>query len=511
MTTEKKGFDLSDKLKGVSKLNIGLQEQPQLEYIDIDLIDPDPRNRKVEGIPELAQNIALVGLQQPLAVRANPDAEGRYMAISGHRRRLAIKQLVDEGEEKFRAVPCLVAPPGMSDAMVRLMILSGNMVTQSLTSAQMADATKEMEDAIYQLKEEGHEFPGKVRDLVGKACGIAGSRVTRLNGIRKKLIDQWKGEWEAGMLNESAADQMSHLIPSEQQDIYAAWLKSDRDEKYTTAWRIEAMGGYFAQVARDCPHSCGLCDRDEARRTAIIAAAGQYVLCSRCCCDCYKRFDCDKLCGHAAEAVQAEKTREAGRNKAEAQKRELIPEEEIAKKEEKLRFTTAGWRRLGEALDRAGKSALWLTELLGWYSDEDELAVYEHLLHGGEVTKDNLWIAEDHPLQDIYTADLIKLANELGVSIDYLFGRTDEPGGEEVPPEESGKWVCLDWIPPHKKPDDGGLVALKYDLDNGKEYATVGRCLHGKWCTRAGTPTERNITGWFPLPWTAENEEDPEE
>lgn len=506
---KKKGFDLSDKLKGVSKLNIGLQEQPQLEYIDIDLIDPDPRNRKVEGIPELAQNIALVGLQQPLAVRANPDAEGRYIAISGHRRRLAIKQLVEEGEEKFRAVPCLVAPPGMSDAMVRLMILSGNMVTQSLTAAQMADATTEMEDAIYQLKKEGHEFPGKVRDWVGKACGIAGSRVTRLKGIQKNLAEPWVAHWENGELSEAGAYALSRMDPRLQAETYRVLTHAGTAPvKNITAERLEYVAA-DAELISDiesavCSEQGGVpCERIGHRREAAIKY-GAASWCACCCLDCGKRYTCSDACEYckskAKEEMAAEELEEATEEARDHQAEEAA-----------LRFAVAGWRRLGEALDRAGKSVLWLTELLDWDPGEDGVEMFESLLHRGEVTKDNLWIAEDHPLQAIYTPDLIKLANELGVSMDYLFGRTDEPDGGKGAPSESGKWVYLDWIPPHKKPDAEVLVALRFELEKGENYVSLGMWFNEKWCTRAGTPLEAEVTGWFPLPWTAENEEDPEE
>lgn len=425
---KKKGFDLSDKLKGVSKLNIGLQEQPQLEYIDIDLIDPDPRNRKVEGIPELAQNIALVGLQQPLAVRANPDAEGRYMAISGHRRRLAIKQLVEEGEEKFRAVPCLVAPPGMSDAMVRLMILSGNMVTQGLTSAQMADATKEMEDAIYQLKEEGHEFPGKVRDYVGKACGIAGSRVTRLKAIRNKLSPSWSRWFDSGELAESTAYELAKMTKEDQEDWYQYQASKDPNVANIATWKVTELLTTLAKAKdKECPsEDCETCVRLDERHHEALRDG---LPCSGCCMSCWKRSSCDRICPAGKTFVE--------RVKAEEEKRRS-QEEERARRE-----------------------------------TESQAA------------------AEPD--------------NDPESSLDCLPDKTDEPV------DGTGKWVYLDWIPPHKKPDAEVLVALRFEWEKGKNYVSLGMWFNEKWCTRAGTPLEAEVTGWFPLPWTAENEEDPEE
>mgnify|MGYP000808217462 CR=1 FL=1 len=79
-------FDLADVLKGVP--NLGTSKK-QLEYIKRELIDPDPNNfYSLTGIEELAANIQLCGLQQPILVR--PIDGGRYMVVSGHRRRAAI-------------------------------------------------------------------------------------------------------------------------------------------------------------------------------------------------------------------------------------------------------------------------------------------------------------------------------------------------------------------------------------------------------------------------------------
>ena len=59
----------------------------QIEYIDIDRIDDDPRNfYELSGLDELAANIELLGLQQPIRVRPGEEP-GRYVIVSGHRRR----------------------------------------------------------------------------------------------------------------------------------------------------------------------------------------------------------------------------------------------------------------------------------------------------------------------------------------------------------------------------------------------------------------------------------------
>ena len=59
-------FNLADVLRDVSAQDLGQKDREQIQYIDIDLIDPDPKNfYELSDLDELAANIELVGLQQP--------------------------------------------------------------------------------------------------------------------------------------------------------------------------------------------------------------------------------------------------------------------------------------------------------------------------------------------------------------------------------------------------------------------------------------------------------------
>lgn len=509
----RKRFDLAAKLQEVSNLDIG--NRPQLEYIDIDFIDPDPKNRKVEGIKELAQNIALVGLQQPLAVRANPEQPGRVIVISGHRRREALKSLVDEGEEKYRMVPCLVTPPGMSEAMIRLMLLSGNMVTQALTPAQLAEATKELEDAIYALKEEGHEFPGKVRDYVAQACGIAGSRVTRLKAIREKLSPHWAPYFESGDLAESSAYELSRMEPHLQAQSYWVLTRGGTAPvKDIPAWRLKAVADHAEEIKAAEESICEVfdkrrCCRALVRRDTAIKDGAQ-ARCVGCCKGCPLLYHCPQACDPGKAWVKErnaeQEAEKAALHEREAQEAARVMERKAAA----LRFALSGWRRLGAALERAGKSSRWLADTLDW--DPDEMDEWGGLLEGAEATEANKYWAEDHPLQDMYTPDLINLADALGCSLDYLFGRTDEPvgsagGAVTIPPNGE---IIPRWFPGDQQPQVEGVYWCKVCLGvDTMIMKLVWEGQGGGWLLPAGLdPVSYPVTGWWPLPPDCDNDEE---
>lgn len=74
-------FDLADVLKGVP--NLGTSKK-QLEYIKRELIDPDPNNfYSLTGIEELAANIQLCGLQQPILVRPSMADGTWWFPVTG--------------------------------------------------------------------------------------------------------------------------------------------------------------------------------------------------------------------------------------------------------------------------------------------------------------------------------------------------------------------------------------------------------------------------------------------
>ena len=122
---DRKGFDLADLLKDVPKLDTAPDtEREQIEYIDISLIDSDPGNfYKLTQLEELASNIAVVGLQQPLRVRASEKDPQRVVVVSGHRRQAALKLLIKEGREDLREIPCIRERAAGSAALQELRLI----------------------------------------------------------------------------------------------------------------------------------------------------------------------------------------------------------------------------------------------------------------------------------------------------------------------------------------------------------------------------------------------------
>ncbi len=198
--------------------------------IELHMIDPNPTNfYSMDGIPELADNIRMFGLMEPLIVKKTDS--GRYMLISGHRRRAALRQLADEGffpDGMHHKVDCIlhegpVNLPGIEsleklEAGVRLYeelkVLAANADTRALSSADTAMQVRRIRELLTALKDLGYKLPGRMRDLVADAAKVSASRIARLDVIDKNLKEtRLRKAWQDGTLQETSAYEIARRDP----------------------------------------------------------------------------------------------------------------------------------------------------------------------------------------------------------------------------------------------------------------------------------------------------------
>lgn len=240
-----KGFDLGELLAGeVSKLDTSAGKD-RYELIDIDLLDPDPENfYSMDGLEQLKENILLCGLLQPLRVKLSTKP-GRYTVIAGHRRREAIRRLVDDGHKEFRMVPC-IRDSGGSETLQELKLIYANSDNRDLTAAELSKQALRIEILLYQLQEEGFEFPGRMRDHVAEICKISAPKLARLKVIREGLIPAYMELFNKDELPEQTAYALARLPGEFQERLNRVLSKppgGGRAEKllakYNDGWRWE--------------------------------------------------------------------------------------------------------------------------------------------------------------------------------------------------------------------------------------------------------------------------------
>ena len=166
----------------------GTRRKLEIVYIDIDDILDDERNiYRIDEIEELAASIELAGLQQPLCIRPDDEQSGKYRIISGHRRKAALRLLVSEGKTEFRGVPSIIDDDPGSEAMQELKLIFGNSNTRQLSGYELAMQAERVQELFYVLKDEGVEFPGRMRDHVAAFLGTSKSTLSRVKVIMDGL------------------------------------------------------------------------------------------------------------------------------------------------------------------------------------------------------------------------------------------------------------------------------------------------------------------------------------
>lgn len=242
---------------GRSVSKIDTQKRERIEYIDLDQLREDPRNfYSLDGLDELAANIELVGLQQPLRVRQlNPGAgaPGGYEIVSGHRRRAALRRLADEGKSKYLSVPCIVERDECSDAMRELRLIYANADTRRMTDAELSRQIERVHALLLQLRDEGVELPGRLRDHVAEAMHISRTKVGTLQATRKRLIPELAEAWDKGEINTAKAARLAKENADVQGHLVDTAFETVRDG---TEADVDRMCRERMEETREPDHKC---------------------------------------------------------------------------------------------------------------------------------------------------------------------------------------------------------------------------------------------------------------
>lgn len=439
-------FDLAAVLGDVSKLDTGITPdgREQIEYIDIALIDPDPNNfYELTNIAELAASIELLGIQQPLRVRAEADKPGRVMIVSGHRRRAALELLVKEGKDKFASVPCIREANAGSAALQELRLIYANSDTRRLSSAEISKQAERVEALLYQLKEEGMEFPGRMRDHVAEACKVSKSKLARLKVIRDGLIDSYLSLYEKNEVKENTAYTLAHLPHEMQERLFKAV------PKLQTSGRVDQIArayerGWRWEPCLTCPDGSACKRGDAFLRHDAECYDSEMCGGMKCCLECPHGTTQYYACDRACSKLKAKKKDQRDEAK---EKEERAREKKQAKLQREIQ---ASAKRIMVAVEQGGIPDS-RKIMMDYYQNITIKEIRDYA--SGEFGEKYFY---SNPL-DFHEGKLFRFAEGLNCSADYLLGRTDEPalGGGSTGP--------VAWT--EGTPTESGLYVMETDFD----------------------------------------------
>ena len=174
-----KEFTLGNGLGNMKPSNfsagINTQRFGQVIYVSPDLVVPNPKNKyEVTNIDELADNIAVYGLLQPLLVKG-PFPDKTYMLLGGERRWTAIKKVMAENPKaakKLEKIPVEVyGPSDLDEIDEEIIIRETNSQARNMEKYRKQDVW-ELYDLYKKKQERGDAMPENIIKRISEKMGI---------------------------------------------------------------------------------------------------------------------------------------------------------------------------------------------------------------------------------------------------------------------------------------------------------------------------------------------------
>lgn len=213
-------FILDDVLSERSKMEVGFQRQRIVYRSPEDLL-PDKENfYNTEDIADLKESIRSLGLLQALLIEKRNDKD--YI-IAGHRRQKCCLELLNEGDERFRKIPCVyTVSTNMDvkddDTTRQIKLIQANSYRKKTGWEEMTEALK-MVDLVQELRKKT-EMEGKSRDIAAGLLGTSSTQIGRYKLIRTNLSDDFMGAFKENNINLSIAEELSRLKPEYQSQAW---------------------------------------------------------------------------------------------------------------------------------------------------------------------------------------------------------------------------------------------------------------------------------------------------
>lgn len=218
---------------------------------DENLVDNPENGEDVTYTEDLEVSMQENGFTDPLEVTDFEQEAGKYMILSGHRRRKAGRNV---GIEVF---PCLVRH-FQKKSEVKNYMLSSNAQRDSAKDPFLFSKRYKMHEQY--LTETG--FTGSVREEVAKRLGLSVQQADRYNTMNKIILPVWDMV-RAETVGMSSVQPMASHSEAEQQEIYSIMVEALKGTTLTRVTMKTLIDGYregkktWAEIA-DLPRDSGI-------------------------------------------------------------------------------------------------------------------------------------------------------------------------------------------------------------------------------------------------------------
>lgn len=197
-----------------------------IKYISVfDLVESKENFYSTDDIEELKHSIELFGIKQNLNVKKISD--NKYKVISGHRRRLATLELVNEGKKEYEFLPCSVETD-LEELEEKLLLIMSNSTIREISDYEkmlQAMGIKEIFEKFDFKRRK--KLKGRTREIIADMLEISTMQLARYESISKNLNPEFKAELKKENINVSTAFELSKLEGAEQQNLFAEYKEKE--------------------------------------------------------------------------------------------------------------------------------------------------------------------------------------------------------------------------------------------------------------------------------------------
>ena len=192
----------------------------------------NPKNfyKTDKGIEELAGEILMEGLLQPLVLVYEPCDQGEYKIIAGERRWKALQKLVADGHEEFAVATCKVEA-SMDPDEEQISIIIANSYRDKSLNDTIEEYTR-LKESLQKIKTSGRKIKGydltsgRLRNIVADMMQKSPTNIANLEAINNHLIPEFREVIRQDQLTISAAYELSKMSEQQQAEVYKQYQKT---------------------------------------------------------------------------------------------------------------------------------------------------------------------------------------------------------------------------------------------------------------------------------------------
>lgn len=490
---------------------------PEMRMIAWDKIRANAANfYGVDDVEDLVNSIKMHGLLDPVVV--TPQDDGSWLLISGHRRHKAWGVLREEDPVLFAEIPAIVRQFA-SGPMAELALIMANSSARRLSAPEISKQAQRVEELLYELKEQGYSFPGRMRDQVAKACDVSATKLARLKVIRDRLSPSWAPLWADNKIPEATAYELAQGSPEIQEKIFRASGGKTPNSHLTASVRDLMRDGTTYDGTQVENPGCDKCTHGDAFLRHDLTS---YSKCcgTVCCLKCRHNDDynsCERACSKAKKARSEKNAKEKAKQEAKAKAAATKLRQEVCESAKRL-LKAAEAAGLGD--NEKIPTHYWDSKTISWVRTAADPDGDIGNFYANPLAPDRF--------------DIPETAKLLHCSTDYLYGLTDElrPGGsfawaeprDYEPPIEAEQVISEvvsesdtakggDMQFRGGKPKERTLAWCAFVIDGTEMTSVAVYWPHlDAWCFEHGARIDAECVGWYPVPdWRGVLRNEPKE